>query len=691
MIPLIGGLLLFLLLRSDQGFELLKLASESGEAAFQLCLGVIFVSGALLSLHQAEGSPPHVSAQSAIRRGRASLPLVAVVAAYLLAGPLDFLPIIALVTLSWLLCLLIAERIAIARVSPLAAAWPYRKYFAPLLFVGIGAFPKALAGPMGSLGSMLIILALYYALAVRLARHRRAKYIVITLGISFLLTATLWRGNAIRETTHPNGNLVVTCPAPQPIPGLVSFDEALRCWYESQGTEDATMVLVAAAGGGLRAALWTYTVLSKLDVNVPGFSKHLFALTGASGGAVGVTMFRAALTSAERNANCAVTTPESSPKVEAVFGSDLLALPLTTMFTTDVISLFFGPFSLIQDDRAAALELSFEAAWTSQFGNSLLSESYLDLWPCRPWPALLLNSTSVQTGTAVFSSNMLLDDFDLYSHYMDLPVAGWRASTMMVNTARFPIVSPAGRFLMSVYRDDHGIERIVPLLATEPAPPNAYRKLVTTVVDGGYSDNFGATAVQRIVDNIDGWQCKYLISKSPSQAGSSCREILEKSRFIRYVIIQVTSDPAVASSCDEAPRDPHVGMIWSDSDPPDLLTPFEGLVSFARQSGFSVAQGLKGRIETMNQFDARDRTFGYFQRGDKLFPTPYFHFSLGRRRTESDIQQSAAPLHWSLSPSTQAAIRNTIDVCGPSVIPTLSEMLKIGLALDRNTHRDPGR
>jgi hypothetical protein len=48
------------------------------------------------------------------------------------------------------------------------------------------------------------------------------------------------------------------------------------------------IVIVAAAGGGLRAAYWTATLLGELHDRSNGdFSKSLFAISGVSGGALG--------------------------------------------------------------------------------------------------------------------------------------------------------------------------------------------------------------------------------------------------------------------------------------------------------------------------------------------------------------------------------------------------------------------
>src|SRR5262249_35447970 len=49
--------------------------------------------------------------------------------------------------------------------------------------------------------------------------------------------------------------------------------------------------VVAASGGGIRAAYWTAGVLNALEQAHPGFFYHVRLITGASGGMVGASHF----------------------------------------------------------------------------------------------------------------------------------------------------------------------------------------------------------------------------------------------------------------------------------------------------------------------------------------------------------------------------------------------------------------
>jgi hypothetical protein len=61
----------------------------------------------------------------------------------------------------------------------------------------------------------------------------------------------------------------------------------------ASATEPVPMIVVATAGGGLRAAYWTAVMLERIEARLGGdtFRKHLFAISGVSGGSVGAAFY----------------------------------------------------------------------------------------------------------------------------------------------------------------------------------------------------------------------------------------------------------------------------------------------------------------------------------------------------------------------------------------------------------------
>lgn len=78
---------------------------------------------------------------------------------------------------------------------------------------------------------------------------------------------------------------------------LSTHIKILDKWKEkaskAQGVEKPKLIIINASGGGLRAALWTFNVMQKLNTAFDGkFIKSTHLITGASGGMLGGAYFR---------------------------------------------------------------------------------------------------------------------------------------------------------------------------------------------------------------------------------------------------------------------------------------------------------------------------------------------------------------------------------------------------------------
>jgi hypothetical protein len=73
----------------------------------------------------------------------------------------------------------------------------------------------------------------------------------------------------------------------------LAISTILENWKGKFQEEKPKLVILNTSGGGLRSALWTFTVLSNCDeILDQKLSKHLQMITGASGGMVGAAFFR---------------------------------------------------------------------------------------------------------------------------------------------------------------------------------------------------------------------------------------------------------------------------------------------------------------------------------------------------------------------------------------------------------------
>lgn len=305
------------------------------------------------------------------------------------------------------------------------------------------------------------------------------------------------------------------------------------------------MVFLAAPGGGARAMYWTVAGMDRAfapsNTEVPaddggedGFCPaSLFAASGVSGGAVGLT-----------------TRLSVAPDEDAVAAADAmsaegpLAATIAAMLLRDLPQPFTGMRSTWRD-RAAVLETQWKAAAASQpheadaatpapFASDLggtdgpsekvLEEVGQGWWAGGGSPVVLLNGTSVSDGCRVIVGNVhglaglrkgCLDapdsgandvrDTGLFSATHDVlaglaPATGFEspkqgaatdqvcgsedgqtlyATTAALLAARFPYVTPSGAL------------RRCP--APGPADGNSEADEITTtyVVDGGYLENTG--------------------------------------------------------------------------------------------------------------------------------------------------------------------------------------------------------
>ena len=128
------------------------------------------------------------------------------------------------------------------------------------------------------------------------------------------------------------------------------------------------MVVVVASGGGIRAAAWTFLVLSELEARFAAegipFPYHVRLITGASGGMLGASYYVRSLRSPDEMAWGDDRREEMSGRLEKLT-QDWLTPVVKSMVTNDVPG-FFSPFPT-PTDRGVALE----KAWSKGLDGEL--------------------------------------------------------------------------------------------------------------------------------------------------------------------------------------------------------------------------------------------------------------------------------------------------------------------------------
>ena len=293
---------------------------------------------------------------------------------------------------------------------------------------------------------------------------------------------------------------------------LAWFEQASRSYHKQDAHpgKPVPMVVIATAGGGVRASYWTAIVLEQLEADLQKRGESLedlvFAISGVSGGSVGAMEYVAAL-----HARAVSKKPVEPTEF---LQSDFLAAAIASLVFVD------GPSNFLPDlgqiDRGTALERSFEKG-----SGGYLAHSFLSFFPdtkaaSQRWrPSLLLNATHQETGRRIIASNLkiekdvFLDSFDEF----DLVGSDMRASTVAHNSARFTYVSPAGKL--------------------QPKRTGFFSSETSRgyIIDGGYFENYGALTALELA--------------------REARSEIEKAKgrgTVKLVVLQISSDPSLTKA-----------------------------------------------------------------------------------------------------------------------------------------------
>ena len=262
-------------------------------------------------------------------------------------------------------------------------------------------------------------------------------------------------------------------------------------WQDARGGHrNEPIYLIAAAGGASRAAYWTGLVLSQLEILArrqgARFSQNIYAMSGVSGGSLGIAGFAGSLLDPE------LDYKRVSDRLRNFLKQDYLSPLVGYMLYPDLLARL-SPVPCFACDRSRALEEVWQREWDRQMPAQAtqgwfvhgLSDLKRFNTTDRRLPNLILNATTVGDGRRIVQSNIEFvprQAYDIFDPGLDtsrLSLAG-----AVHNSARFPYVSPAGL----VYKFNN-----TGRTATEKWD---------YVVDGGYFENSGAASINAMIDEL---------------------------------------------------------------------------------------------------------------------------------------------------------------------------------------------
>jgi hypothetical protein len=391
--------------------------------------------------------------------------------------------------------------------------------------------------------------------------------------------------------------------------------------------------VVAAAGGGIRAAYWTSVVLGTIAdcVGMDIWRRHLYAVSGVSGGSLGAVVHASEVADATPGA-----APDAADRARKALRDDHLSPVAAYLLFPDSLQRFL-PYGFASFDRARALELSWEDSADRYLGRGSLSRPFLALWSktkVHSLPALLLNSTRVETGQRAVISNLDLtegfpDVVDLLAtetgttpqdRYRLERLANVPVSTAAHLSARFTYVSPAAR----VERDQ---------------PSGA---LWGRLVDGGYFDNSGAATASDLLEEIRA-------AAAPSAAATET-----PSRKPIFLVVIIKNDPHAPSALATSVRAPlQPAPRWFS----EISAPVQALLEARDARGMLAEESFISSVQAINADPtlARSQCVVEFTLAP---PEPAAgQMAVKQRTTEFDDP----PLGWSLSKLSIAAIEGRLN------------------------------
>lgn len=448
-----------------------------------------------------------------------------------------------------------------------------------LFVIGAPALLLLALGLIAVTGSVLVYMGNWYRVPV------------LTM---LLLWAAFWSffndNHAVRQSAqgHSHGFLARSVAMPvasssgSPLASRTLSGYFGEWWTElarlEPGDDSIPVVIVAADGGGIRAAYWTGLVLAALEDQSRGnavpFSRHVFAISGVSGGSLGAATFAAI--AAHRAKPGQLESRTWVQEASDVLSKDYLSPTLANALFPDLLQRFL-PLPIF-DDRAMALEQSWERGWETAHptDGKWFSGAFHTLWATGPHsvPLLLLNGTVVETGQRSILSPLTtppaVDETAFSSVFSVGPLFGTQLplSTAVLLSARFTYVSPAGL--------------IGPVADTDTSLQ--WRR----IVDGGYFDNSGGVTAQEIIRTI---------------------HQVATTRPMRVILIHIRNDPPNARAplidWSKVAR----GRAWLS----ETFSPVQALLNTrAARATQAVeylrASGLKGELTFFEPTLYRDRT-----------------------------------------------------------------------------------
>lgn len=268
----------------------------------------------------------------------------------------------------------------------------------------------------------------------------------------------------------------------------------LDAWKKKQKEEKPLMFIVNTSGGGNRSATFTLNVLQRLDSLTRGSLMHrTILITGASGGMLGATYFRAL---DQQRAKGLPMNPRDPKYLDDIAG-DLLNPLFSSFVARDLAApaqkFAVGNYQYIKD-RGYAFEQKLNDN-TRGLLNKRFAELYEDEKKARI-PLMIFNSVISQDGRKLMISTQPLRF--LMRPFIDTQTARSVDPDAVDYQTFFARQNPMNLRLLTAMRMNATFPYVLPnvWLPTKP---------VVDVMDAGLRDNFGQETAVRFIQTFRDW------------------------------------------------------------------------------------------------------------------------------------------------------------------------------------------
>nr|WP_199045501.1 hypothetical protein [Dyella sp. ASV24] len=284
--------------------------------------------------------------------------------------------------------------------------------------------------------------------------------------------------------------------------GDEQFADFYDSWLKARGetrADHGVIVLVAAAGGGIRAAEHSAIALAAMDdVTKGAFGSRVFAVSAVSGGSLGVWSWvaarRAGILNPDKPRDTDMSLLPGAWRLANYYSNDFVSPVVQRMLVGDFLTSAM-PLVTGHSTRDQVLVHAWEDGWRSlvqtyDSGAGVHDVFNAELSSLRDDPAhlpmMIFNATSASDGRRVVYSSVAAGFTGAWLARGDAKV-----TDAVLDSARFALVSPVGA---TCAKSDVSME------TDRGVCPDGYHRIA--VADGGYADNSGLASINDIVDKL---------------------------------------------------------------------------------------------------------------------------------------------------------------------------------------------